>query len=101
MTINSMSDLDQNLGLPRNPRPTKEQIKAVLQATMAVAETVREFTREQGYCQAGPVYTALMEKGATIEDYQAIISSLGRAGLVEDRGERLIWIGPNLETNDG
>lgn len=67
-----------------------------LATLLAVAETVREM----GVAPSGVVYATLMEWGVTAEVYEAIRRQLVNAKLIEDRGETLHWIGPELEKSD-
>jgi hypothetical protein len=71
---------------------TKQQIRAALQITMAVAESIRE-ARE---IPSGSLYAILCAK-VSFGDYQAIIRTLKNAKLVEETPAHLLrWIGPAI-----
>ena len=67
-----------------------DQKKIALKVLMAVAETIREV----GEAPSGTIYAALMSHGCTMSQYEAIIGTLTRAGLVrETSAHLLVWIG--------
>jgi len=67
---------------------TNQQIAAGLQVVRAVADTVREL----GRAPRGVLYSALMAKGASLDDYEQIERILIRGGLVRRSGDELVWI---------
>lgn len=68
---------------------TTTQIKAALMAAAAVGDAIREL----GSVPSGEMY-AHLSGALSIETYQRIICTLKSAGLVEERGHVLRWIGP-------
>lgn len=68
---------------------TQEKIKAALEVVRAVADTIREV----GSAPAGIIYTAMMGRGFTYSDFEAVIGILERGKLVDRRGDLLVWIG--------
>ena len=84
--------IDTLLNPNETPRATAAQVANVLRICGAVADVVRE----EKTTPAGPVYAALMTKGITLSDFDAIIATLARAGLVERRGTMLNWTGPEI-----
>ena len=70
---------------------TAEQKKAGLAILLAVSETVREAKR----VPSGTVYAALIGR-VTFEGYQALIRTLKGAGLIEEKANELIWVGPEV-----
>lgn len=71
--------------------PTKEQIDAVISATTAVAEMIRV----SGSIPSGELY-ALVMGTLSLNSYNAVIGTLKRAKLVEERSYLLTWIGPKF-----
>jgi hypothetical protein len=70
-------------------KPTKEQVKAVIQATMAISDAIRELKQ----VPSGKLYAIVMGK-MSLEDYNAIIETLKRIGVVEEINHLLVWVGP-------
>lgn len=62
---------------------------AAIQLIRAVGDTIRDL----GEVPSGHLYARLMDR-INERTYNAIIDQLKRAKLVEQRGYRLIWIGP-------
>lgn len=69
----------------------REQIVLGVQATGAIAEAIREL----GTVPAGTLYAHLMSK-FSIQQFDAIIAILVKAGLVSNIGHQLRWIGPQI-----
>lgn len=69
---------------------------AKVRGALAVIQAVADTVREAGETPAGPVYAALMQHGATLQQYERIVGILEGAGLVKvsGGGELLTWIGP-------
>ena len=75
-----------------NPtRPTKQQVAAAMQITLAVAEAIRT----AGRIPSGHLYAMLIGK-VDIDGYQALIRTLKNAGLVTESMNELIWTGPEI-----
>lgn len=71
----------------------KPQIRAAVNATLAVAEAIRELKQ----VPAGNLYTHLMPV-MDLDQFNALIRILVNAGLVrEDQSHLLVWIGPDIE----
>lgn len=68
---------------------TKEQLKATLQAVLAVGEAIREV----GEVPSGHLYAQLMGH-LRLDQYNAIIRTLKEAGVVSESNYLLKWIGP-------
>ena len=69
-----------------------EKAKAAVSIVLAVADTIRE----AGRVPSGTIYAALMAKGFTLSDHNAVIRTLQNTGLVElTAGHELIWRGPS------
>jgi hypothetical protein len=74
---------------------TKDQVRAALQVTVAVAETIRDL----GQVRSGTLYSNLCSR-LSLENYQAIISTLTRAGLIrQDPNHLIVWTGPAKEVS--
>jgi hypothetical protein len=67
---------------------TKDQIKAAIQITLAIADAIREL----GEVPSGHLYARIGH--LSIEDYNSIIDILKRGGLVKEQHHLLTWIGP-------
>lgn len=65
------------------------KVSAGMAAIMAVAETIREL----GSVPSGELYARLMGS-ISLESYGQIVGTLERAGLIEERGHLLRWVGP-------
>ena len=72
---------------------TRDQIKAALNALMAVADAIRAAQQ----IPSGRLYAALMTK-LDLAAYNKIIDQLKRAELVREQNGMLVWCGPQLET---
>lgn len=74
---------------------TKDQLGAGLHVLRAVAETIREM----GTVPAGVLYSGLMTRGCTLQQYESIIGILERSQLVEQSagGQILRWVGPEVQ----
>jgi hypothetical protein len=68
---------------------TKEQVLAAFEVVVATGQTIREL----GTVPSGELYARVMDK-LSIEAYGNIIATLKRAGMVEESGNVLTWIGP-------
>lgn len=68
--------------------PTKEEIKAALLITMAVADTIREL----GRVPSGTLYATLCGR-MSLRSYEAVVASIKRTGLVKEVAHELIWVG--------
>lgn len=71
--------------------PTATEMKAGLAVLLAVSETIRE----AGEVPSGVLYAGLIGR-VTLEGYQSMIRTLKGAGLVEEKGNVLRWIGPAI-----
>jgi uncharacterized protein YutE (UPF0331/DUF86 family) len=72
---------------------TRRQLEAAIQALKALAEIIRH----AGEVPSGHLYARLMHK-ITLEDYDRLIATLKRAGLVtETPGHLLRWTGPRAD----
>ena len=69
---------------------TKEQIKAALDVTLVMAETIRELKEVPN----GHLYAQVMGQ-ISLASYEKVIETLKRAGLVKEKGNLLTWIGPD------
>jgi hypothetical protein len=70
---------------------TKQQIRAAIEATAAVAEAIRELRSVPN----GELYAQVMGK-MDLEYYNGILRTLKNAGLVEETGHVLRWVGPEV-----
>lgn len=70
---------------------TKQQMKAALAITVAVAEAIREL----GSIPSGHLYAQLMGR-IDLAGYTRIIDTLKNAGLVAEERNLLTWKGPVL-----
>ena len=70
----------------------KGQMIGAIQATAAIAETIREL----GSIPSGHLYAQLLGR-MSHETYASIIALLKRAELVSESGNVLRWIGPTIE----
>lgn len=87
--------IDTLLNPHAKPTPTAEQVRTAFNLCLAVAETVREV----GSAPEGPIYAALQTKGATLQDFEAIVNTLSNAGLIaRTPGNLLKWTGPKIVT---
>jgi hypothetical protein len=69
---------------------TKEQVRAALEVTRAVAEAIRDL----GEVPSGHLYARLLGT-LSLEQYEAIIGVLKRTRLVEEDSSHVLrWIGP-------
>lgn len=74
---------------------------AALQMAMAVAETIRDLSKVSllGGVPSGELYAALMGR-LNIQQYEAIISALKGAGLVDEKNNHLLtWTGPAVRND--
>jgi uncharacterized protein YutE (UPF0331/DUF86 family) len=72
---------------------TRRQLEAAIQALKALAEIIRH----AGEVPSGELYARLMGR-VTLEDYNRLIETLKRAGLVtETPGHLLRWTGPRAD----
>jgi hypothetical protein len=72
--------------------PTSDEIRAGVQAVLVVSEAIREL----GEVPSGHLYAQLMPAGISLETFGRIVGILRNAGLVEERGHLLRWVGPKL-----
>jgi hypothetical protein len=70
---------------------TKQQIRAAIEATAAVAEAIRELRSVPN----GELYAQVIGK-MDLEYYNGILRTLKNAGLVEETGHVLRWVGPEI-----
>ena len=70
---------------------TKEQLKQGFTMLAAVAEAIREAKR----IPSGTLYAVLMGK-IDVAGYERLIGILKNAGLVDEKHNELIWIGPEV-----
>ncbi len=71
--------------------PTSAELRAALDLTFAVAETIREL----GEVPSGPLYAQLMGK-VTYEGYQGLLRTLTNAKLIKVENHLIRWVGPTL-----
>ncbi len=71
--------------------PTKDQLKSGLLMVAAVAESIRE----AGEIPSGTLYAMLIDR-VDITGYESIIRVLKNADLIEEKGNLLRWIGPEI-----
>ena len=62
---------------------------AAIKAMHIVCEAVREAKQ----IPSGHLYAALMAHGCTLTMYEAIIGVVTRSGVIEKRGDLLVWKG--------
>lgn len=74
-----------------NTNTTAAQTKAAFQMVAAVAEAIREARR----IPSGTLYAVLMGK-TDLAGYEKMIGILKGAGLIEEKSNELIWIGPEV-----
>ncbi len=67
----------------------KAQVKAAVNAIVALAEAIREV----GEIPSGQLYAVVMGQ-MDLETYESFIGRLTSAGLVTKRGNVLVWTGP-------
>jgi hypothetical protein len=72
---------------------TKEQLTAVLEVLVSMAEVVRT----AGEIPAGHLYARMMGS-VSLATYRQLEARLVGSGLVEKRGHLLRWVGPQLES---
>jgi len=68
---------------------TREQIKASLNATIAIADAIRELK----VVPSGHLYAAVMEH-MDLLTFNCLINRLKGAGLVRETNNELHWTGP-------
>jgi hypothetical protein len=68
-----------------------KKASATIQVVAAIAEAIRELKE----VPSGHLYTMLMDK-MTLDQYNAFIGALKRAGLVSEQYHLLKWIGPTI-----
>ena len=83
---------NETMGRPMSrPSDFKTRAKAALGVVMAVADCIRELRT----VPSGHLYARLMGH-LSIDDYQSVIATLVRAGLVREHPSHLLeWIGPS------
>jgi hypothetical protein len=67
----------------------KEDVTRALMITATIGQTIAEL----GEVPSGELYAQVMGK-LSLESYNAVIATLKRAKLVEERSHLLRWIGP-------
>jgi hypothetical protein len=67
--------------------PTKEQVEALIKATKAIADSIKELKR----VPSGELYARLMNY-VSLQQYEQLISVLEKAGLIEIVNHEIIWI---------
>jgi hypothetical protein len=76
------------------PSDLKGSVKAAVNVIVAVADCIRELRT----VPSGHLYARLMGH-LSIDDYQSVIATLIRAGLVHEHPSHLLeWIGPSGPT---
>lgn len=73
-------------------RATPAQVKAAFSATLAITEAIREC----GQIPSGHLYARLCDR-MSLEAFEKMTRLIVGSGLVEKRGDLLVWIGPVLE----
>jgi len=68
---------------------TKEQVKAAIEVTRAIANAIRELHE----VPSGHLYTQLMGH-LSLDQYQAVIDGLERVKLIKVENYLITWIGP-------
>ena len=71
---------------------TKEQIRASVEAVMAIADCIREL----GSVPSGELYARICDR-VSYDSYMRIIAILRDGKLITDQGHLLRWIGPKKE----
>ncbi len=79
-----------NLLDPTPRLATAAQLNGALSLVFAVTETIREM----GSAPAGILYAGLMTRGVSMQDFDKLVGIITGAGLVEKRGDLLVWVGP-------
>lgn len=72
-------------------QPTKEQIRAYLEATITMTETIRELKSVPN----GHLYALVMSK-ISLESYNKVIATVKKTGLVKESNHVLTWVGPGI-----
>ena len=72
-----------------NPAITKERVVAAFQATVAVAEAIKELKQ----VSSGVLYAQLMSV-MDLPTFTALIRTLKGTGLVVEENDLLVWKGP-------
>lgn len=82
-------DIDTIMGTSQ--RVTPAQTKAAFAATIAVTEAIREL----GEIPSGHMYARLCDK-MSLECWERMEKIIVGTGLVEKRGDLLVWVGPTF-----
>lgn len=82
--------------VPAVSAPTFREMRAALDVVAALAEVIREV----GSIPSGHLYAQVMGQ-LSIGQYERIVGLLKRAGVIEERGHVLTWVGPALEKTPG
>ena len=77
---------------PPEPRPTHEQLRAGIDALLALAEAVRAL----GSVPSGVLYAHVMGT-MTLAAYEKAVATLNGAGLVAEENHVLRWTGPTFD----
>lgn len=85
-----MSDIDAIL----NPSPPTS---SDLSAAVRVVGTLAEAIRAAGEIPSGHLYALTLGSFSDVGAYERAIGMLKRAGLVEERGHVLRWVGPEIK----
>ena len=70
---------------------TKEEVRAVFDVLAAMLEVIRT----KGEIPSGELYAWVMGK-MDIRTYEAMIATIKRTGLVVEKNDLLMWVGPKL-----
>lgn len=73
---------------------TREQVRAALATTQAVAEAIREL----GSVPSGVLYSQVSQY-LSLNSYKKVIDTLKRVGLVRESGNVLTWVEPAPKVN--
>lgn len=75
-------------------RPLKEEVVEKHRKALAVIKAVADTIKEVGEAPAGVVYSALMQWGCSLQEFEAIIRILVNAGVVTQTHHVLKWVEP-------
>lgn len=65
------------------------------QAALLLIKAVAEALRDAGTMPAGHLYAVLMPFGCTLGQFDTLIGTMKRAGLITEAGNVLTWIEKN------
>ncbi len=84
-------------GLVSPMNTTKQQVASAVNATLAVAEAIRQLKQ----VPAGNLYAQLMPV-MDLDQFNALLRILANAGLVkQDQSHLLTWVGPDIALTQG